>query len=143
MNFSLFGTHMQDLLQIGEINLSVAVWVGFLALFGIAVDNGVVLATYLEQLFERKKPGSIQEIRSAAIEAGMRRVRPCLMTTGTTILALLPILTSPGKGSEIMIPMAIPAFGGMFIQVLSLLLVPLLYVIWKERQLNKQTGEAA
>ncbi len=143
MNFSLFGTHMQDLLQIGEINLSVAVWVGFLALFGIAVDNGVVLATYLEQLFERKKPGSIQEIRSAAIEAGMRRVRPCLMTTGTTILALLPILTSPGKGSEIMIPMAIPAFGGMFIQVLSLLLVPLLYVIWKERQFNQKSGEAA
>ena len=141
MNFSLLGVNMQELLQVGTINLSVAVWVGFLALFGIAVDNGVVLATYLEQLFERKRPGTVEEIRSTAIEAGMRRVRPCLMTTGTTILALLPILTSPGKGSEIMIPMAIPAFGGMFLQVLTLLMVPLFYVMWKERQLNKQTGE--
>lgn len=143
LNFSLFGVNMQELMQVGTIDLSVAVWVGFLALFGIAVDNGVVLATYLEQLFERNRPSSLKEIRDTAIQAGMRRVRPCLMTTGTTILALLPILTSPGKGSEIMIPMAIPAFGGMFIQVLSLLMVPLFYVMWKERQLNKQTGEAA
>jgi copper/silver efflux system protein len=104
----------------------------FLALFGIAVDNGVVMATYLDQLFERKKPESREGIYATAIEAGMRRVRPCLMTTGTTLLALLPILTSPGKGSEIMIPMAIPIFGGMLIQVLSLLLVPLLYAMWKE-----------
>ena len=66
----------------------------------------------------------------------MRRVRPCLMTTGTTLLALMPILTSPGKGSEIMIPMAIPIFGGMLIQVLSLLLVPLLYALWKEKTLT-------
>jgi mannose-6-phosphate isomerase-like protein (cupin superfamily) len=61
-------------------------------------------------------------MRSLVIEAGLKRIRPCLMTTGTTILALLPILTSAGKGAEIMIPMAIPAFGGMFALLLSLLL---------------------
>jgi Cu(I)/Ag(I) efflux system membrane protein CusA/SilA len=87
-------------------------------------------------LFERKKPEGRESIYATAIEAGMRRVRPCLMTTGTTILALLPILTSPGKGSEIMIPMAIPIFGGMFVQTLTLLLVPLLYAIWKENSLK-------
>lgn len=135
-NLSVLGVEIRDFFQMGSINLSVAVWVGFLALFGIAVDNGVVMATYLEQLFERKKPDEREAIYSTAIEAGMRRVRPCLMTTGTTVLALLPILTSPGKGSEIMIPMAIPIFGGMFVQILTLLLVPLLYAMWKESSMK-------
>ncbi|MDG5768141.1 efflux RND transporter permease subunit [Balneolales bacterium ANBcel1] len=135
-NFSVMGVELREFFQMGAINMSVAVWVGFLALFGIAVDNGVVMATYLEQLFERKRPHDRETVYATAIEAGMRRVRPCLMTTGTTLLALMPILTSPGKGSEIMIPMAIPIFGGMLIQVLSLLLVPLLYALWKEKSLN-------
>ncbi len=135
-NFSVMGVELRDFFQMGTINMSVAVWVGFLALFGIAVDNGVVMATYLEQLFERKRPEGREAIYATAIEAGMRRVRPCLMTTGTTLLALMPILTSPGKGSEIMIPMAIPIFGGMLIQVLSLLMVPLLYALWKEKSLT-------
>ncbi|MEX2602426.1 MAG: efflux RND transporter permease subunit [Balneolaceae bacterium] len=140
-NFSVLGVEIREFFQMGAINLSVAVWVGFLALFGIAVDNGVVMATYLEQLFERKKPEGREAIYSTAIEAGMRRVRPCLMTTGTTILALLPILTSPGKGSEIMIPMAIPIFGGMFVQILTLLLVPMLYAMWKEHSLKMKTRD--
>tara|TARA_R100001143_G_scaffold63595_1_gene73215 strand:+ start:29009 stop:32776 length:3768 start_codon:yes stop_codon:yes gene_type:complete len=135
-NFSVLGVEIRDFFHMDTINLSVAVWVGFLALFGIGVDNGVVMATYLEQLFEQKKPEGRESIYATAIEAGMRRVRPCLMTTGTTILALLPILTSPGKGSEIMVPMAIPIFGGMFVQILTLLLVPLLYAIWKENSLK-------
>ncbi len=135
-NFSVMGVELREFFQMGAINMSVAVWVGFLALFGIAVDNGVVMATYLEQLFERKRPHDRETVYATAIEAGMRRVRPCLMTTGTTLLALMPILTSPGKGSEIMIPMAIPIFGGMLIQVLSLLLVPLLYALWKEKSLT-------
>ncbi len=135
-NFSVMGVEIREFFQMGAINMSVAVWVGFLALFGIAVDNGVVMATYLEQLFERKRPHDRETIYATAIEAGMRRVRPCLMTTGTTLLALMPILTSPGKGSEIMIPMAIPIFGGMLIQILSLILVPLLYALWKEKSLT-------
>jgi len=135
-NFSVMGVEIREFFQMGAINMSVAVWVGFLALFGIAVDNGVVMATYLEQLFQRKRPHDRETIYATAIEAGMRRVRPCLMTTGTTLLALMPILTSPGKGSEIMIPMAIPIFGGMLIQILSLILVPLLYALWKEKSLT-------
>ena len=136
MNFGLFGIEFREFLQMEVMNLSVAVWVGFLALFGIAVDDGVIMSTYLEQLFEKRNPQDRESIYATVIEAAQRRVRPCLMTTGTTLLALLPILTSAGKGSEIMIPMAIPAFGGMFTLLISLLLVPLLYAVWKETELK-------
>ncbi|MCC5933485.1 MAG: efflux RND transporter permease subunit [Balneolales bacterium] len=132
MNFSLLGMDIRGLFGMGTVNLSVAVWVGFLALFGIGVDDGVVQATYLRQLFAEKRPGSRAEIIETAIEAGLRRVRPCLMTTATTLLALLPILTSPGRGAEIMTPMAIPLFGGVLFLLLSLFMVPLLYAIAAE-----------
>ena len=119
------------------INLSVAVWVGFIALFGISTDNGVVMATYLDQTFDRNKPVSKSDIRAAVIEAGEKRIRPCLMTTATTILALLPILTSTGRGSDIMIPMAIPSFGGMLIALVALFVVPILYSWKAELKVNR------
>lgn len=132
MNFEVWGTNMRDLFQIQTINLSVAVWVGFLALFGIATDDGVLVATFLQDSFKKNKPESIQEIRTAVVEGGLRRVRPAMMTTATTILALLPILTSTGRGSDIMLPMAIPSFGGMVLQVITMFTVPILYSIWEE-----------
>ena len=119
------------------INLSVAVWVGFIALFGIATDDGVVMATYLNQSFKANKPTDVNMIRNSVIEAGKKRIRPCLMTTVTTILALFPILTSTGKGSSIMIPMAIPCLGGMLMALITLFVVPLLYCWRKELILNK------
>lgn len=130
-NFSFFGENMRDLFNMKTINLSVAVWVGFIALFGIATDDGVVMATYLTQSFDREKPTNKREIRLTALSAAGKRIRPCLMTTVTTILALLPVLTSTGKGSDIMIPMAIPIFGGMVIDVTSYFIVPVLYS-WRE-----------
>ncbi|MFC2109507.1 efflux RND transporter permease subunit [Bacteroidota bacterium] len=130
-NFSLFGENMRDLFNMKTINLSVAVWVGFIALFGIATDDGVVMATYLMQTFEREKPTDKKSIRTSALQAAEKRIRPCLMTTVTTILALLPVLTSTGKGSDIMIPMAIPIFGGMVIDITSYFIVPVLYS-WRE-----------
>lgn len=136
MDFGIFGVNMRDLFQMHPINLSVAVWVGFLALFGIASDNGVVMATYLDQSFGEKKPSSISDIRAATLEAGLRRVRPCLMTAGTTILALLPVLTSTGRGADVMVPMAIPSFGGMTIVLITLLVVPVLYCAVKEFKLK-------
>jgi len=132
LNFSLFGVHMRELFQVHTINLSVAIWVGFLALFGIASDDGVVMATYLNQVFEKETPSSIKEIRQAVIKAGKRRIRPCLMTTATTVLALIPVLTSQGRGSDIMVPMAIPSFGGMVIETITMLIVPVLYCSVKE-----------
>ncbi|MDI6402114.1 efflux RND transporter permease subunit, partial [Balneolaceae bacterium ANBcel3] len=137
LDFSIFGMELREFLQMRTVNLSVAVWVGFLALFGIAVDDGVIMSTYLQQRFDKNRPSDRESIYKTVLDAAQRRVRPCLMTTGTTMLALLPILSSTGKGAEIMIPMAIPAFGGMFTLLISLLLTPMLYTVWKEAELKR------
>ena len=139
LNFNFFGENMRNLFQMHSINLSVAVWVGFIALFGIATDDGVVMATYLTQTFDRNTPENEKEIRASIVEAGEKRIRPCLMTTATTLLALLPILTSTGRGSDIMIPMAIPSFGGMLIALITLFVVPVLYSWKAEVQLKRAT----
>ena len=136
LNFSVFGVEMRGLFQVRTINLSVAVWVGFLALFGIATDDGVVMGTYLTQLFRDKVPATREAIRATVVEAGERRIRPCLMTTATTILALLPVLTSTGRGSDVMVPMAIPVFGGMLIEVITMLVVPVLFAFVQEVKLR-------
>jgi len=127
LDFAVFGTNLRALFQIDTVNLSVAVWVGFLALFGIATDNGVIVTTYLQQVFRERQPRTCEEIREATVEAGRRRVRPALLTSATTLLALLPVLTSTGRGAEIMVPMAIPSFGGMLLAVLTIFFVPVLY----------------
>ncbi|VAX35539.1 Cobalt-zinc-cadmium resistance protein CzcA; Cation efflux system protein CusA [hydrothermal vent metagenome] len=136
-----FGSYFHDLFNMQSFNLSVAVWVGFLALFGIASDDGVVMGTYLDQSFQKHKPTTIKEIREATLEAGKRRVRPCLMTTATTILALLPILTSAGRGADVMIPMALPSVGGMMVALISLFIVPVGYCWLQERKLLKKEVE--
>lgn len=138
LNFSVFGTDLRELFQIRNFNLSVAVWVGFLALFGISSDNGVIISTYLNQVFDRDKPKSIKDIREATVKAGLRRIRPALMTSATTILALIPVLTSTGRGADIMVPMAIPSFGGMTVVLITVFLVPVLYCAIEERKVNKQ-----
>jgi Cu(I)/Ag(I) efflux system membrane protein CusA/SilA len=136
LNFSLFGVDMRELFQIRNYNLSVAVWVGFLALFGIATDDGVIISTYLKQVFHVRKPTTVEGVREAVVEAGNRRIRPALMTAATTLLALIPVLTSTGRGSDIMVPMAIPSFGGMLVVLVRVLTVPVLYCWMKERGLK-------
>ena len=131
LNFSLFGENLRELFNMKTINLSVAVWVGFIALFGIATDDGVIMATYLTQTFDKENPADKKAIRLATLDAAGKRIRPCLMTTVTTVLALLPVLTSTGRGSDIMIPMAIPIFGGMIIDITSYFIVPVLFS-WRE-----------
>jgi Cu(I)/Ag(I) efflux system membrane protein CusA/SilA len=146
LNFDFFGKNMRDLFQIQTVNLSVAVWVGFLALFGIATDDGVLVATFLKDSFQKNEPQSISEIRDAVVAGGLRRVRPAMMTTATTILALLPVLASTGRGSDIMLPMAIPSFGGMTLQMITMFTVPVLYSLWKEwtwRWRNRNKKEAS
>lgn len=139
LNFSIFDVSMRELFQVHTINLSVAVWVGFLALFGIASDNGVIQSTYLDQVFRDRRPGSIEEIRQATVIGAQRRVRPCLMTSATTILALIPVLTSVGRGSDVMVPMAIPSFGGMLVVVISIFVVPILYCSVREFKFRART----
>lgn len=132
MDFAVSGVHMRDLFQMGTINLSVAVWVGFIALFGIATDDGVLMGTYIHQVFEEKDPKTVRQVRAAVLEAGLKRVRPAMMTTAVTIIALYPVLTSTGKGADIMVPMAIPIVGGMVIQVMTIFVVPVLQAYWRE-----------
>jgi Cu(I)/Ag(I) efflux system membrane protein CusA/SilA len=138
LNFSVFGVDMRDLFHVTPYNLSVAVWVGFIALLGIATDDGVVIASYLSDSFRENQPRTKQEIRDATVQAGLRRIRPCLMTTATTILALLPILTSDGRGSDLMVPMAIPSFGGMSIALITLFFVPVSFCLLREIELKSK-----
>jgi Cu(I)/Ag(I) efflux system membrane protein CusA/SilA len=141
LDFSVFGVEMRGLFQIRAFNLSVAVWVGFLALFGIASDNGVIISTYLNQVFASEKPSDKKAVREATVKASLRRIRPALMTSATTILALIPVLTSTGRGSDIMVPMAIPSFGGMAVVLVTVFLVPVLHCAVAERRLGRARGQ--
>ncbi|MBK5280424.1 MAG: efflux RND transporter permease subunit, partial [Bacteroidia bacterium] len=138
MNFSVADMNMRDLFQMHTINLSVAVWVGFIALFGIATDDGVIMGTYIHQVFEERKPSTVAEVREAVLLAGKKRVRPAMMTAAVAIIALLPVLSSTGKGADVMVPMAIPTFGGMTIQIMTMFVVPVLQAFWRETVIKRQ-----
>jgi Cu(I)/Ag(I) efflux system membrane protein CusA/SilA len=138
LNFAIAGINLRDLFQIHTINLSVAVWVGFIALFGIATNDGVIMGTYIHQVFEDKKPSTIKDVREAVVVAGKKRVRPAMITTAVAIIALLPVLTSTGKGADIMIPMAIPMFGGMIIQIMTVFVVPIFQSMWRENVVQRE-----
>ena len=137
MNFDIAGENIRDLFQMDTINLSVAVWVGFIALFGIATDDGVLMGTYIHQVFLERDPKTVAAVREAVIEAGKKRVLPAMMTTAVTIIALFPVLTSTGKGSDIMVPMAIPIVGGMVIQIMTIFVVPILQAYWRETVISR------
>jgi Cu(I)/Ag(I) efflux system membrane protein CusA/SilA len=138
MNFSVAGINLRDMFQMHPINLSVAVWVGFIALFGIATNDGVIMGTYIHQVFEQRHPATVHEVREAVVAAGKKRVRPAMMTTAVAVIALLPVLTSTGKGADIMVPMAIPTFGGMIIQVMTIFVVPLFQAMWREHAVKNE-----
>ncbi len=123
------------LLALSGFNFSVAVWVGFIALFGVAVDDGVLITTYLDDVFRerRDKIKTKQDVVEATVYAGLGRIRPAFLTTITTIVALLPIMFLKGTGAEIMQPMAIPSLGGMTIEMITWFIVPTLYS-WREEK---------
>ncbi|MGB6066801.1 MAG: efflux RND transporter permease subunit [Desulfomonilaceae bacterium] len=137
LHFHVFGVNMQELFQVRPYNLSVAVWVGFLALFGIASNDGVIYSTYLDQVFKSRTFQSVAEIREATLDAGVKRVRPALMTTATAILALIPVMTSQGRGADVMVPMALPTFGGMAIDIITIFVVPTIYCLVKETEFKR------
>ena len=136
MDFTVCDVNMRTLFGMGTINLSVAVWVGFIALFGVATDDGVLMGTYIHQTFLKRQPQTKHEIIEAVVEAGKKRVRPAAMTTATTLIALLPVLSSTGKGADVMVPMSIPTFGGMLIQTMTMFVVPVLQCWWRESKLK-------
>ena len=134
LDFYISGVNKRTLLDIHTKNKSLAVWVGFISLLGIATDDGVLMGTYIHQVFEAEKPRTRHDIQEAVVRAGLKRVRPAAMTTASTLIALLPVLTSTGKGADIMVPMAIPTFGGMLIQTMTMFIVPVLQCWWRERK---------
>jgi Cu(I)/Ag(I) efflux system membrane protein CusA/SilA len=126
------------LLWLGGFNTSVAVWVGFIALFGIAVDDGVVMMTFLKDALLKHEPENFEELKKTIYEAGARRIRPLVMTTTTTVVALLPVMWSTGQGSEVMKPMAIPTLGGMAIELISLFMVPVIFSYIFEKKIKEK-----
>ena len=126
------------LLWIGGFNTSVAVWVGFIALFGIAVDDGVVMMTYLQKAIKTHNPKDWEGLKECILEAGSRRIRPLVMTTTTTVVALLPIMWSTSTGSEVMKPMAIPTLGGMLVELVTLFIVPVVYSYFEQRKIENE-----
>ncbi len=131
------------MLALWGVNLSVAVWVGFLVLFGVVDDDGVVISTYLEGVFKDREFKSVAEIRAAVIDGGLKRIRPCLMTIATTVFGLMPIFWATGRGSDVMQPMAIPSVGGMTVSLITLFIVPCVFCAveeWKWKRLMRRSG---
>jgi Cu(I)/Ag(I) efflux system membrane protein CusA/SilA len=137
------------MLAIWGVNLSIAVWVGFLVLFGVVDDDGVIISTYLEGIFENATFNSVQDVREAVVQAGLKRIRPSLMTISTTIFGLMPIFWATGRGSDVMKPMAIPSVGGMVVSVLvTIFIAPCLFGAveewkWKRAQHLSPKGVTA
>ncbi len=119
-----------------DVELNTAVWVGFIALFGLAVDDGVVMATYIHQLLKKRKIESVDDIRNIVYEAGLKRIRPCMMTTVTTLAALIPVLIATGRGADVARAMAIPVFGGMLAEPFTSFIVPTLYCGYLELKMR-------
>ena len=123
--------------------LTVAVWVGFIALFGIAADDGIVIGTYIQQVIRKQKPTTVDGVRAAVLEAGRKRIRPAVMTSVTTILALIPIFLTEGRGSDVMRPMALPSIGGMVIAAVTWFIVPMAYAAIEERRVLRMSPRAS
>jgi Cu(I)/Ag(I) efflux system membrane protein CusA/SilA len=126
------------LLALSGFNFSVAVWVGFIALFGVAVDDEVLMITYLDETFKDKKIKNRSDIIDHCVRAALGRIRPACLTTLTTIFALLPVMFLKGTGSEMMRPMAVPVLGGMLLGVTGWLTMPILYSFMKDAQIKKE-----
>ena len=127
-----------------KYNFSVAVWVGYIALFGIAVETGVVMVVYLHEALQRRLSSGVplrhEDIEDATIEGAVQRLRPKLMTVFAVLASLIPILWETGIGSDVMKPIAAPIVGGMITSTIHvLILVPVFFALMKERALRRGT----
>jgi Cu(I)/Ag(I) efflux system membrane protein CusA/SilA len=118
--------------------LTTAVAVGFLVLMGVMFNDGILLGTYLHDQF-RTLPRDLTEVHQRVFLAGVRRRRPALMTNCTTLLALVPVLFSDGRGAEVMRPMVLPVVGGMVADLISLFSVPVFYAWFWEWRLRRSS----
>jgi Cu(I)/Ag(I) efflux system membrane protein CusA/SilA len=136
------------LLKLLGYNFSVAVWVGFIALFGTAVQTGVVMVIYLEEAVERKRVAmgglTVRGLHEAVMEGALLRLRPKIMTVSTVVAGLLPIMWSTRTGAEVMKPLATPVLGGMVSSLLHVLIVtPVIFTWLRERELSRKQTEPA
>jgi Cu(I)/Ag(I) efflux system membrane protein CusA/SilA len=115
--------------------------VGFLVLLGVMFNDGILLGTYLQEQF-KTHPGTRDEVHRRVFIAGLRRRRPAIMTNATTLLSLIPVLWSTGRGSELMVPMVLPVIGGMIFDVVSLFSVPVFFTWYWERRLVREQEDA-
>ena len=99
------------------------------------------MMTYLQEEIKKIKPNNWEELKSCIVDAGSRRIRPLIMTTTTTIVALLPIMWATSTGSEVMKPMAIPTLGGMLVELITLFVVPIVFSYFEQRKINQKQGE--
>ncbi len=130
LNISLGTGTLREMLHLSSLNLNIAVWVGFLALLGVASDGVVLMLAYID---EKKNAGIA--LREAVVSGARRRVLPALMTMGTTLIALLPIFTSDGRGADMMRAIAFPIVGGLLGAFWMLFAVPVFYELyWKRKQ---------
>jgi Cu(I)/Ag(I) efflux system membrane protein CusA/SilA len=139
------GLILQKLL---DYNFSVAVWVGYIALFGIAVETGVVMVVYLHEALDNRLARGVplrhEDIEEAAIEGAVQRLRPKLMTVSVVLASLVPILWESGIGSDVMKPIAAPIVGGMITSTIHvLILVPVFFALMKERAFRRGTLRAS
>ena len=125
------------MLYFWKANVSVAVWVGFIALFGVVDDAAVVMLDFLRRRFQGFRPQSVKEIRETVVEAALQRFRPMLMSTATTVIGLMPVLWITGRGSDVMQPMAIPSVGGMTVQIITLFIAPCLFCLAMEWEFKR------
>lgn len=127
-------------------HFSVAVWVGFIALYGIAVETGVVMVIYLHEALDKRireaqsgrvDPLSETDIMNAALEGSLLRLRPKLMTVATSMIALIPVMWATGTGADVMKPLTAPMIGGLLTSAAHVLIItPVLFVMMKERALK-------
>jgi Cu(I)/Ag(I) efflux system membrane protein CusA/SilA len=136
------------LLYFAKFNTSIAVWVGMIALLGVAAETTSVMVVYLDEAWKEGRGSgkivSVSDLVGACVEAGSRRVRPLLMTVMTNILGLLPVLLDKGVGADVAKRIAAPMWGGLVsLTALTLLVVPAIYVIWRSFQLRRATPPVA
>lgn len=135
------------LLTFMNYNLSTAVWVGLIAVAGVAAETGIVMVVYLDEAFARyMREGRIKtpdDVDAAVVEGAASRVRPLLMTVATTVLGLLPLLWESGVGADVSARTAAPVVGGLLAcTILTLLVLPAAYTIWRRHQVRMAAASA-
>jgi copper/silver efflux system protein len=132
--FSLVGAFW--LLWLLGYNLSVAVWVGLIALAGLDAETGIIMLLYLNLAWKERNPATAADAREAVVNGAVQRIRPKMMTVATILAGLLPILWSQGTGADVMKRIAAPMVGGVVTSaILELIVYPALYLVWKQRSL--------